>query len=125
MSETGAGRALDTLGAGAIVAAALGYLPAVAAGVALFWYLIQIWESRTVQHWLANRQMVRKAKKIARLRAKEKVISAQLEALESIRQAKADARDRVEIAKVEAEKLQIREETAAEVKLTPPTTPEG
>ena len=109
----------DAISAGAIVAVLLGYLTPVAAFVALVWYLIQIWESRTIQHWRQNRQMVRKARRIARLRAKEKVISVQLEALESIRQAKVDARDKIEIAKVEAAKLQLKEETAAEEKTTP------
>lgn len=112
--ENGSARTLDLLGAGTIVASIVGYLPALAASIALLWYCIQIWESRTVQHYLENRRMVRKAKRIIRLRAKEKVISAQLEALESIRQARVDARDRVEVAKVEAAKLQLKEETAVE-----------
>lgn len=106
----------DIVGAGTIIAAFIGYLPAIAAAVALCWYLIQIWESRTIQHWVQNRAMVRKAKKIARLKAREKVISAQLAALETIRQAKVAARDSVEIAKVEAAKLQLSEETKAEEK---------
>lgn len=114
MNGNGTWHAIDTLGAGTIIATVLGYLPAVAAGVALLWYMIQIWESKTIQHWLENRRMVRKAKKIARLKAKEKIISAELEALETVRQAKAEARDKVAIATVEAAKIQIKEETEAE-----------
>ena len=113
----------DVIGVGAIVAALLGYVTPVAAMVALIWYLIQIWESRTIQHYLNNRQMVRKAKKVARLKAKAKVISAQLDALETLRQARVDARDKLEIAKVEAAKLQIKEEAAAEEKTTPKDDP--
>ena len=101
----------DTLSAGAIVATIAGYLPFIAAVAGLLWYLIQIWESRTVQHWMRNRQMVRKAKRIAKLKAKEKVIVAQLEALETLRQARVDARDKVEVAKVEAAKMVAHEET--------------
>ena len=108
------GRTVDAIGAGAIVAAFVGYIPALAAAVAMVWYLVQLWESRTVQHWRENRTMVRKAKRIARLKAKEKVITAQLEALESVRQARVEARDKVELAKVEAAKLQVKEETKAE-----------
>ena len=103
----------DAISGAAIVGTIVGYLPVIAAVAGLCWYLIQIFESRTVQHWLSNRQMIRKARRIARLKAKEKVIVAQLEALESIRQAKVEARDKVETAKVEAEKLRIHEENQA------------
>jgi hypothetical protein len=68
----------------------------------LVWFSIQIWMSRVIQHWWANKQMVRKAKKIAKLRAKEKIIVAKLAALERVRVARAAAREMVESAKVEA-----------------------
>lgn len=103
----------DVLAGGAILGSLLQMLPALAAAVGLIFYAIQIWESRTVQHWYQNRRMVRKAKKIARLKAKEKVISAQLDALETLRQARVDARDKVEQAKVEAAKLVLREDAEA------------
>lgn len=119
VAQTPAAITGDIIGAGAIIAAILGYITPIAAVVALVWYLIQIWESRTIQHWRENRRMVRKAKKIARLKAKEKVIVAQLDALERLRQARVDARDKVETAKVEAAKLAIREETEAASKDDP------
>lgn len=103
----------DAVSAGVVISTIVGYLPAIAAIICVLWYLIQIWESRTVQHWWRNRQMVRKAKRIARLKAKEKVIVAQLEALETLRQARVDARDKVELAKVEAAKLVAHETTEA------------
>jgi hypothetical protein len=106
--------AADVVSAGAIVGSIIGYLPYIAALVGMIWYAIQIWESRTVQHWWRNRQMVRKAKRIARLKAKEKVIVAQLEAMESVRQAQVDARDKVETAKVEAAKILVHEETSVD-----------
>lgn len=49
-----------------IVTTLFGILPALAAGVALVWYVIQIYESTTVQRWLAGRRM----RKIARLKAR-------------------------------------------------------
>ena len=101
----------DLISAGAILGTIAGDLPYVAAVAGLIWYLIQIWESRTIQHWWRNRQMVRKAKRIAKLKAKEKVIVAQLEALESIRQARVDARDKIETARLAAAKLLLNEET--------------
>lgn len=103
--------AADVVSAGAIVGTIAGYLPFVAALAGLIWYVIQIWESRTIQHWWRNRQMVRKAKRIAKLKAKERIIVAQLEAMETVRQAKVDARDKVETAKVEAAKALIRDQT--------------
>lgn len=54
------------LSIGAIASTMLGWTPAVAAIVALVWYLIQIYESTTVQRWLATRRN----RKLARLKAR-------------------------------------------------------
>jgi hypothetical protein len=105
----------DILSAGAIIGTFVGWLPAAAALAGFVWYLIQIWESKTVQDWLNKRLMLRKARRIAKLRAKEKVIVAQLEALETIRQAKTEAFEKVEVAKAEAAVLKVHEETAHQV----------
>ena len=51
---------------GAIVGAFLGWIPYIGALVALCWYLIQIYESQTLQRWLANRR----ARKIAHLKSR-------------------------------------------------------
>lgn len=40
---------------GLIVSSFLGYLPSLAAGGALLWYCIAIWESKTVQSWRHKR----------------------------------------------------------------------
>ena len=50
----------------AVIGSLFGYVPAIAGLVALLWYFIQIYESRTAQRWMANRR----AKQIARLKAK-------------------------------------------------------
>jgi hypothetical protein len=58
--------------AGAIVGAIVGYLPAVAALVAVVWYLVQLYESHTVQHYLRGRRERKIAKltlELARLQA--------------------------------------------------------
>lgn len=60
---TWAGHAIS---AGAIVGTLAGWVPVIAAVVALIWYLIQIFESATARRWLAARQR----RKIARLKAK-------------------------------------------------------
>jgi hypothetical protein len=103
----------DIVSAGAIVGTILGYLPFIAAFFGLVWYLIQIWESRTVQHWWRNRVEVKRAKKLVKLRAREKVLVAKIEALALTRAARVEARDKVERARVEAAALQVHEETRA------------
>lgn len=110
------GHVLDVIGASTIIATIVGYLPAIAAAIALSWYLIQIWESRTVQNYLSNTKIACKARRIARLRAQEKIILAKLDALETVRQAKIMAKDKLEQAKVEAAKLKAYEQTMAAIK---------
>lgn len=105
----------NVLGTAAIIGTIIGWLPAIAAAVAVIFYCIQIWESATVRHYLANRKMVRKAKKIAKLRAREKIITAQLAALETVRQAKAIAKETVAIATAEAAQQVVIESIEAEI----------
>ena len=49
---------LDVGAAGAVIATLVGWLPTIAAVLAIFWYLIQIWESKTRRElwaWLRSR----------------------------------------------------------------------
>ena len=60
--------------AGAILGAIIGYLPAVAALVGVVWYLVQLYESHTVQRYLRGRRERKIAKltlEIARLQAQK------------------------------------------------------
>jgi len=57
---------------GAIVSTFFGWVPVVAACVALLWYIIQISESATVQRWLANRRR----RTIAKLKARVLLLEA-------------------------------------------------
>ncbi len=110
----------DLLGTGAVAIALLSRLLGflgdtityAGALAGLIWFCIQIWKSRALQHWWHNRQEVRRARRLVRLRAKEKVLVAKIEALAKVRQARVEARDLVETAKVEAA-TQIVHETAA------------
>jgi hypothetical protein len=52
--------------ASAFLSALIGLVPAATALIALVYYCIQIYESATVQHWIAGRRVQR----IARLKAK-------------------------------------------------------
>lgn len=105
------------LAGGGIVATILGILPqlvgVVAAVVAMCYYSICMWESRTVQHWYNNRKLVQKAKRVARIRAEQKVLLAELEALEVVREARALAVEKVEAAKAEAAKMVVKQDAQA------------
>lgn len=57
----------------AIITSILGIVPVVAALVALIWYVIQIYESATVQRWLS----LRRVRKLARLKARVLMLEAQ------------------------------------------------
>lgn len=56
----------NAIGTGTLIAVFAGYIPAMGAMVALVYYVIQIYESETVQRWLAGRRV----RKIARLKAR-------------------------------------------------------
>jgi hypothetical protein len=86
----------------ALAGSLAGILPVLAGLIAMVWYAIQVYESQTVRHWLANRSMSKKAKRILALRAKEKIIIAELEALELVRAAKIEAREKIAVAHAEA-----------------------
>ncbi len=60
--------------ASAIIGVFAGWLPAIAALVAAVWYLIQIYESATIQRWVAGRRI----RKIARMKAKVMMMEARM-----------------------------------------------
>lgn len=105
---------IDTMSVTAIVGVLVGLLPAVAAFGAFVWYAIQIWESRTCQHWIANRRMKFRARRLARLRARQKVLEAKLAAMGVLKEARSVAREKVETATAEA----AVDKVAAEAELT-------
>jgi len=59
--------------AAAIIGAFLGWAPAIAALIAGIWYCVQIYESRTVQRYMAGRRL----RKLARLKARVLMLEAQ------------------------------------------------
>lgn len=58
---------------GAVVSTIFGWLPPAAALIALIWYVIQIYESATVQKWIRTRR----TRKIARMKAQVLLMEAQ------------------------------------------------
>lgn len=85
-----------------ILATLASVLPAFAALAAVIWYAVQIYESDTCQKMLEARRMKRKARRIARLRAEQKLLLAELEALTIVRDARVVAEQKVSDATAEA-----------------------
>ncbi len=65
--------------AGVIVSTMLSWLPQIAAIVALIWYIIQIYESPTLQRWFYTRR----TRRIARMKAAVLLLEAQNKPLPS------------------------------------------
>lgn len=56
---------VDSISAGAIVGTIMGYLPAIAALAAVIWYVIQIYESKTIQKMLRLKRLRSRVKRTA------------------------------------------------------------
>lgn len=74
------GAGTQSLAIAGFVTTALGYLPVVLALIPAFYYLILIYESKTVQDWVARRRARKAAKKLAKAKATAIVAAAQGEA---------------------------------------------
>jgi hypothetical protein len=114
--------ALATALIGTWLAHVWGYLPgavAIVGGVlAICWYIVMLWESKTVQDWHAKSSAKRKIAKIVKLQAGVKIAMAQLEALEVRSAARTDAAEKVSNAAAEAAVVLARSasaETAADL----------
>lgn len=93
---------VDWAVAAAVGATFLQWLPPLSAILGLIWFAIQIWESRTVRHAIANWRQKRQAMRLRKLRAQQKIIVARLAAADMVRAAKAQAVEKVEHAKAVA-----------------------
>ena len=79
---------------------------------ALIWYIIQIYESRTFQHWNNNRKMKNASKKLAKLKAEELKQQAIIDATALVRDARSEARHVLEVATEEAARVLEHEPVA-------------
>lgn len=61
-----------TLSSAAIVGTIFGLFPPIAAVAAFIWYMVQLWESKTVQRWVRQRRQ----RKINRLKTQISVLEA-------------------------------------------------
>ena len=104
---------------GTLILTYIGFLPyAIGVSIPMLYYIIMIWEMRTVQHFVNNWRTRRIARRYAKAQAKAKVALARLEAIDLLRHARHEAREKVEQAAVEAAKLIVQK--VADTKTTLP-----
>ena len=83
----------------------MGWLPFVVAIIPAIYYLILIYESKTVQGFVERRRERNRVKLVAKLKAKAIVVSAQIEAAKDVHVAQVFADAKVDNAAVYAKKL--------------------
>ena len=74
----------DTVAGAAIIASLLQWIPPVAAILGVVWYLIQIYESQTVRHYLDHLAARRLLTRKARLKRRIRELSSALQAVEPL-----------------------------------------
>lgn len=89
----------------ALAGTLMGYIPVVIAIIPALYYLLLIYESVTVQGWLAHRRALKAAIKLAKLKAQVIVVSARIDAAADVKAAKVTAAAAVDNAAIGAEKL--------------------
>lgn len=103
-----------TLSLASIFGSFLGFIPAMAALAGFVWYMIQIYESETVQKKLERWRTLSKQRRLAKLQAEKKVLLAEIDALEVVREARAVATEKVAVAAHQATKALAEQKTKIE-----------
>lgn len=114
----GAGTQMTAIAA--FVATAAGYLPFILALLPAIYYLILIWESKTVQGFIERRRQRRLVKEAAKVQARALVLNAQVAAGAKVADAKVDAVTLVDNAKTNAQVLLAKTAVALEIGATGP-----
>lgn len=98
--------AIGFTGFGTVVIGIFGYIPiaiAVFAGLAGgVSYTLTIMRDPAIQTWFAKRKQRRQSNKILKLRAKQLIVNARIDALERMNAARAEAAEQVQVAKIVA-----------------------
>lgn len=109
--------------ASTLVVSFLGYLPpmlgAFGSGLGIIWFLLQIYKDQTFQNFIHNLKTKKQARKLARLRARERVVIAKIDAIEKVRSAHVEARELVAHEKAEAAKIIVQEKAETSATLPP------
>lgn len=107
--NTAAGASMTMAFLWANMYSALGYWPYWSGGLAsvaaLIYYVLTVLQMPIVQVYLKDRAVVKKAKRLAKLEAAQKITAAKIEALTTVKHAQAHADETMETAKAEAAKI--------------------
>ncbi len=104
---------------GAILASFVGYIPVIVAVIPAVYYLILIWESKTVQHYIRNCRMRYHGRKILRARRKILIAAARIEAEALLSKARSQAREKITQAAALAKTQAIKEAADMEKQVPP------
>lgn len=104
---------------GAIGAAIYGWIPVIVTLIPAIYYLILIWQTSTVQHFVRNWRMRRQGRRFVKLQAKAKVAKAALDAEELVRSARAAAKETIAVAAATAKTDAVKDAVALEQKVPP------
>lgn len=86
----------NSVSVGLIVSSIIGWLPAIASSIAVVWYLVQLYESKTIQRWLDSR-LRKKLMKLHAEAAKLELILSEKNDFETKEQIKHLAKVRTEL----------------------------
>lgn len=100
---SGAGAQLTAIGGFAVSLS--GYIPYLFAALPAIYYIILIWESKTVQDWVSRRRERKAAVKLAKLKAQTLVVAAQIDAAKDVKVAQVQAAATVDNAAIDARAL--------------------
>lgn len=89
----------------AFAASMSGYVPVILALLPAIYYLLLIWESKTVQGWVTARRARKAELNLAKLKAQTLVVGAKIEAAAEVAVAQVQAAAKVDNAAVDADKL--------------------
>lgn len=97
---------VDFVAASTLFASIVDWLPKVLGTVggtlSILWFVVQLWESKTVQNSLSAWRIRRKSRRLSRLQAKAKILAAKIAAVETVRAARVVATELVAQAKTDA-----------------------
>lgn len=95
-----------------------GWFPYAIAAIPIIYYCIMIWETKTVVHIRSNWRTRCIARQYIRLKAREKITLAKLEAIELLHTARVAARETVHRAEHEADVLVVKNDGLGHARLS-------
>ena len=120
---TGTDIVIGTGGLSAVIGHFAGYVPGIVATIAsaftAIYFILQIMKDPVILNWIGRRREFKKVRQIARLQARQQVLTAELEAVELRKRGLAAAAQLIHSAEVAAvQKLETAKTEAAVTKVT-------